>query len=171
MKNSILIALLLSTASFLTAADVVHGSVENIDVAAKAITVKGVDGPVYAVTVVDSVTVYGLDGRKDVWTGLKKGSEVVVHGTKKGTQVAAIGLYRVGEGGLKVTKATVKSVGEGGKFVVVSTGKGAEETYHFTSKVATATAKGAVAGAKVVIYSTEKAGKKIAHFFEPQPLS
>jgi len=171
MKNSTLIALLLSTASFLTAADVIHGSIEGVDVTAKAVAVKTADGAVYTVTVVDSVTAYGLDKRKGVLGSLEKGGELVVHGAKKGTQVTAIGLYRVGAGGLAVTKATVKSVGRGGKFVVVNTPKGAEETYHLSSKAAVATAKGTVAGAKVVVYSTEKAGKKIAHFFELQPAS
>lgn len=172
MKNSRIAILLLSMTGFLSAADqansALRGSVEKVDEAAKSFAVKAADGTLYTVTVSETTVTEGYDS-KSVWGHLKQGSHVVIHGTKTGAELTATGLYRVGEGGLTASKATVKAIGKGGHSVVVKTADGAEATYHLTSKAVVGTAKGLTTGSKVVVYSTTKAGKKIAHFFELEP--
>ena len=67
-----------------------HGTVSKIDKAGKTIVVKSADGTehVYhwaADTVVHGGKAAGVAG-KDSWHGLKEGSEVVAHSTKRGTE-------------------------------------------------------------------------------------
>lgn len=169
MKTKLLATLLLCVAPALFAADgakALRGTVETIDLKEEAIAVKTPDGIFYSVTVTETVDLEGAKRGNLLLRGLKKGSNVVVVGTVTGGKVAAEGLYVVGKGGLEVGTATVKGVAEGGRILVVTTEKGAEVTYHISSKAVTETAKGVTAGTKVVLYSSAKGGKKVAHFFE-----
>lgn len=168
-RMNFMIALLSAALGLMAADDVVsaiHGTVQKVDAGAKTVAVKTADGTVYTVHVAEKTVMHGVDGGKAGLNALANGTEVVVHGTKKGTAVTATELGRIGKGGVEVTEATVKTVGKGGKAVVVTTAKGGEETYQVTSKAAEETSKGVKEGTKVVVYSTQKAGKKIAHFFE-----
>jgi hypothetical protein len=170
MKPQLLIVtLLLCVAPAMFAADgakALRGTVETVDLTADTVEIKTPDGIFYTVTVTETVDLDGGKSKHLLLRGLKKGTVVVAHGVVEGGKFTADGLYTVGKGGLKVSIATVKAVGDGGKFLVVTTGKGAEATYHITSAALSKTAQGTVKGTKVVIYSTAKAGKKVAHFFE-----
>ena len=152
----------------------VHGTVDAVDSASKTVVVKTADGTKHTLHIAKETTVHGAEasvkGAKDSWHGVEKGSEVVAHYTKRGTEDTALEVDRIGKGGLKATEGTVKSIDRGGKIIVVKTGEGTEETFKLTDHAAKDAGKGIAEGTekgtKVVVYSTEEAGKKIAHFFE-----
>jgi hypothetical protein len=152
----------------------VHGTVVKIDQGTKIVVVKTADGTRHSLHFVDKTAVHGAelsaDGASDSWHGLAKGSEVVAHYTKRGTEETAVEIDRVGMDGLKTAKGTVIDIDRGGKKLVVETGKGAQRTFelsdHATEDAGKGIAKGTVKGSKVTVYYTEDAGKKVAHFFE-----
>jgi hypothetical protein len=178
MNKAIRIALALSIASAVYAADVVvsaaHGTVEKVDSASKTIVVKTADGTEHTFHYVDRTAVHGADASadaaKDSWHGVTKGTEVVAHYTKRGTEETALEIDKVGKGGLDVTKGTVKEIDLSTKKLVVVTADGTEKTFTLSDHAVTDSgkdiAKGSEKGAKVVVYSSEDAGKKVAHFFQ-----
>ena len=178
MKFSGIAVLVLSLASFAFAIeDVVtatHGTITKIDTAAKTIAIKTADGTEHLLHWTKDTTVHGARAAdaaaKDSWHGLKEGSEVVAHSTKRGTEDTAVEVDHLGDQGLHKTEGTVEKIDRGGKKLVVKTGDGTEHTFTLTGHAAadggTDVAKGAEKGSKVIVYSTEDSGKKIAHFFE-----
>jgi hypothetical protein len=152
----------------------VSGTVKKVDAGTKTVVVKTADGTEHTFHFVERTSVQGADataaGAKDAFNGVKEGSEVVVHYTKKGTEETAEEIDRVGKDGLKVTEGTVTKIDRGGKTLVVKTADGAEETYHLTEHAAKDAGKGIGKGseksAKVTVYYTEEAGRKVAHFFK-----
>jgi hypothetical protein len=172
MIGRLAITLLLFSAAY-AAEDVVsavRGTITKIDSGAKTIAIKTSDGTEHSLKFVEKTTVHGADASamaaKDSWHGLKEGTEVVAHYTKRGTEDTAVEIDKVGKDGLKATDGTVKEIDRGGKKLVVTTGKGVDETFHITDHAATDAGKGIEKGAKTTVYYTEDAGKKIAHFFE-----
>jgi hypothetical protein len=176
MIGRLAITLLLVSAAY-AADDVVsavHGTITKIDSGAKTVAIKTADGTEHSLHFVEKTTVHGADASaiaaKDSWHGLKEGTEVVAHYTKRGAEDTAVEIDKVGKDGLKATDATIKEIDRGGKKLVVTTGAGAEETFRLTDHAATdagkGIAKGAEKGTKATVYYTEDAGKKIAHFFE-----
>jgi len=164
-------------ATALVAQDVVSavsGTVKKVDAGTKTVVVKTADGTEHAFHFVERTSVQGADasaaGAKDTFHGVKEGSEVVVHYTKKGTEETAEEIDHVGKDGLKVTEGTVSKIDRGGKTLVVKTADGAEETYHLTEHAAKDAgkdiAKGSEKSAKVTVYYTEVGGRKVAHFFK-----
>jgi hypothetical protein len=151
-----------------------HGTISKIDKAAKTIAIKTADGTEHVFHWAKDTTVHGTTAAdmaaKDSWHGLKEGSEVVAHSTKRGTEDTAVEVDKVGDKGLTKTEGTVKEIDRGGKKLVVETADGTEHTFELTGHAAadagTDLAAGAEKGTKVVVYSTESSGKKIAHFFE-----
>ena len=152
----------------------VSGTVKKVDAGTKTVVVKTADGTEHTFHFVERTSVQGADasaaGAKDAFHGVKEGSEVVVHYTKKGTEETAEEIDHVGKDGLKVTEGTVSKIDRGGKTLVVKTADGAEETYHLTEHAAKDAGKdigkGAEKSAKVTVYYTEVGGRKIAHFFK-----
>lgn len=176
MIGRLAITLVLVSAAY-AADDVVsaiHGTITKIDSGAKTVAIKTADGTEHSFHFVEKTTVHGADASalaaKDSWHGLKEGTEVVAHYTKRGTEDTAVEIDKVGKDGLKATDGTIKDIDRGGKKLVVKTGDGAEETFRLTDHAATdagkGIAKGAEKGTKATVYYTEEAGKKIAHFFE-----
>ena len=164
-------------ATALVAQDVVSavsGTVTKVDSATKTVVVKSADGTEHTFHFAERTTVQGADasaaGAKDTFHGVKEGSEVVVHYSKKGTEETAEEIDRVGKDGLKVTEGTVSKIDRGGKTLVVKTAAGTEETFRLTDHAAKDAGKGIGEGAeksgKVTVYYTEKAGHKVAHFFK-----
>ena len=178
MKAITKVVLVLSLASFALAADdvvtAVHGTVDKVDSAGKVVVVKTADGTEHTLHFAKETTVHGADdsamAAKDSWHGITKGSEVVAHYTKRGTEDTAVEIDHVGKGGLKVTEGTIKDIDRGTKTIVVKTGDGTEKTFKLTGRAADDAGKdigkGTEKGTKVVVYSTEDAGKSVAHFFE-----
>jgi hypothetical protein len=178
MNKALRVILALSLASAVYAADdvvsAVHGTVEKVDSAGKTIVVKTADGTEHTFHYVGRTVVHGADASadaaKDSWHGLTKGTEVVAHYTKRGTEDTAVEIDKVGKGGLDVTEGTVKEIDRGGKKIVVVTADGTEKTFtlsaHAVGDAGKEIGKGTEKGTKVVVYSTEDAGKKVAHFFE-----
>lgn len=178
MKSVGIAVLVLSLVSFAFAVeDVVtatHGTITKIDTGAKTIAIKTADGSEHVLHWTKDTTVHGARAAdttaKGSWHGLKEGSEVVAHSTKRGTEDTAVEVDNVGDKGLKKTEGTVKEIDRGGKKLVVKTADGTERTFKLTGHAAadagTDVAAGAEKGSKVVVYSTETSGKKIAHFFE-----
>jgi hypothetical protein len=152
----------------------VHGTIKKVDSAAKIIVVKTGDGTEHSLHFLDKTAVHGVDASeeavKDSWHGLRTGTEVVAHYTARGTEDTALEIDRVGEGGLKMTSATIKDIDRGGKKLIVKTSDGVESTFRLTDHAAKDggkdIAEGAEKGTKVAVYYTEDAGKKTAHFFE-----
>lgn len=152
----------------------VHGTVTKIDKGAKTVAMKTADGTEHAIHWSKKTTVHGAKdvdaAGKDSWHGVKEGSEVVAHYTKRGTEDTALEIDKVGDQGLKKTEGTVKEVDRGGKKLVIKTADGAEHTFKLTGHAAADAGKevtaGTEKGAKVAVYSTESAGKHVAHFFE-----
>jgi hypothetical protein len=152
----------------------IHGTITKLDSAAKTAVVKTEDGTEHTIHFVGKTTVRGAEataeGSKDVFHGLKEGSEVAVHYTEKGSEKTAVEVDHLGKGGIKSVEGTLSKVGEGGKTVTVKAADGTEQTFAVvgrdTKESAVAIGKGADKTAKVTVYYTESAGKKVAHFFK-----
>jgi hypothetical protein len=152
----------------------VSGSVKKVDAATKTVVVKTADGTEHTFHFVERTSVHGAEasaaGTKDAFHGVKEGSEVVVHYTKKGTEETAEEVDHVGKDGLKVSEGTVSKIDRGGKTLVVKAADGTEETFRLTDHAAKDAgkdiAKGAEKSAKVTVYYTERGGHKVAHFFK-----
>jgi len=151
-----------------------HGTITKIDKTSKTIVVKTGDGTEHAFHWSENTVVHGATATdaaaKDSWQGLKEGSEVVAHSTKKGTEDTAVEIDKVGDQGLKKTEGTVKEIDRGGRKLVVTSADGTEHVFQLTGHAAADGGKDVAAGTekgtKVVVYSTEKGGKSVAHFFE-----
>ena len=151
-----------------------HGTVTKIDATAKTIAVKTADGTEHVFYWATHTSVHGAKvadlAAKDSWHGLKEGSEVVAHSTKRGTNDTAVEVDKVGDTGLKRTEGTVKQIDRGGKRLVIESADGTEDAFTLTRHAAADAGKDVAAGGekgtKVAIYSTEDAGKSVAHFFE-----
>jgi uncharacterized protein YjhX (UPF0386 family) len=182
MKAIGIAILVLSFASLAFAAeDVVtatHGTITKIDQAGKTVAVKTADGAEHVFHWTKDTTVHGVKATdaaadaaaKDSWHGLKEGSEVVAHTTKRGSEDTAVEVDKVGDDGLHKTEGTIKEFDRSSKKLVVESADGTEHTFQLTGHAAvdagTDVAAGTAKGTKVVVYSTEKAGKGVAHFFE-----
>lgn len=178
MKTFAIAVLVLALASFVVAADDVvsatHGVITKIDAGTKTMVVKTGDGTEHVFHWTKDATVHGAKdtdmAAKDSWHGLKEGSEVVAHSTKKGTEDTLVEVDKVGDDGMMKTEGTIKEIDRGGKKLVVVTADGTEKTFKLSGHAAADggkdVAKGAEKGAKVVVYSTDDAGKSVAHFFE-----
>ncbi len=175
MNTIMKVVVALSLVSVAYAADdvvtVVRGTVEKVDSTSKTVVVKMADGTKHTFLFLKTTTVHGADvSSKDSWHGIKEGSDVVAHYTKRGTEETAVEVDRVGKDGLKQTKGTIKEIDRGGRKMVVVTADGTEETFRLTGRAAKDAGKdiaeGSEKGSKVVVYSSEEAGKKVAHFFE-----
>jgi len=172
------IAVVLTLMSVAYAADdvvsAIHGTVVKMDSASHVMVVKTADGTEHSLHFLKTTAVHGArgsaDAAKDSWHGVTKGTEVVAHYTKRGTDDTAVEVDHVGKDGLKVTEGTIKDIDRGGKTMVVKTSDGTEESFKLTDHAAKdageGIVKGSEKGSKVVVYSTEESGKKIAHFFE-----
>jgi hypothetical protein len=151
----------------------VHGTITKVDAATKTAVVKTADGTEHTIHFVDK-TVHGAKatetGAKDAFHGLKKGSEVAVHYTEKGSEKTAVEVDHLGKDGIKSVDGAVTKVGEGGKTVTVKAADGTEQTFEVvgrdTKEAAEAIGKGADKTGKVTVYYTESAGKRVAHFFK-----
>jgi hypothetical protein len=155
-------------------ASAVHGTVERIDADTKTIVVKAADGTVESFRFVGRTAVHGADtaadGTRLTIRGLKKGSEVAVHYTTKGTEKTTDEIDDIGKNGLQTAEGTVKSIDRGARTITLKTAAGAEETYHLADRAARDTGKdigeGAETSGKVTVYYSEEAGHKVAHFFK-----
>src|SRR5690348_3155181 len=168
MRISGIAVLVLSLASFAFAAQdvvsAVHGTITKIDAGAKTIAIKTADGTEHILHWTKDTTVHGAGAvktaAKDSWHGLKEGSEVVAHSTKRGTEDTAVEIDHLGDKGLHKTEGTVEEVDRGGKKLVVKAGDGTEHAFtlsgHAAADAGTDLAKGAEKGSKVVVYSTEE---------------
>jgi len=151
-----------------------HGIITKIDRAARTVAVKTADGAEHVFHWTKGTAVHGVRASdvaaKDSWHGLKAGSEVVAHSTKRGTEDTAVEVDKVGDAGLTKTEGSIKEIDRGGKKLVIKSADGAEQTFALTGHAAAdggkAVAEGTAKGSNVVVYSTKNAGKKIAHFFE-----
>ena len=98
--------------------------------------------------------VYGAQdtaaGAKDVFHGLKEGSEVAVHYTAQGTDETAEEIDNIGKDGLKTTDATVTHIDRGAKTLAVKTADGSEETYRLTDSAAKDAGKDVTEGSEKV---------------------
>lgn len=167
----------MAVASAYAADDVVgavHGVIEKLDPIAKTVWVKASDGTEHSMHFVDTTAVHSAHVSKEVgedsWHGLQKGSEVVVHYTKRGSEETAGTIDKIGDDGLKTSQGAVESIDRTGKTITVKTEDGAKTTFHMTDDAAKTAGKDIATesekGAHVTVYYSEKAGKKIAHFFE-----
>jgi hypothetical protein len=151
-----------------------HGTITKIDKAAKTIAIKTADGTEHVFHFAKDTAVHGVKASdlaaKDSWHGLKEGSEVVAHSTKRGSEDTAVEVDKLGDNGLEKTEGTIKEIDRGGRKLVIESADGTERTFKLSGNAAADGAKdvpaGAEKGTKVVVYSTEQAGQKVAHFFE-----
>ena len=151
-----------------------HGTISKIDRGAKTIAVKTADGTEHVFHWAKDTSVHGVNtaemAANDSWHGLKEGSEVVAHSTKRGTEDTAIEVDKVGDTGLKRTEGTVKEIDRGGKKLVIESADGTEHAYKLTTHAAAEGARDVTAGTekgtKVAVYSTGRAGESVVHFFE-----
>jgi predicted RNA-binding protein len=152
----------------------VEGSVKRIDAAGKTITVKTADGAEHTFHMAGRTAVHGGEAASDItkesWHGLREGSDVVVHYTKRGTEDTAEEIDRIGEGGLKETKGTISKLDRDGKKIVVKGDDGVEHTYDLSENAARDAGKdiaeGSEKSAKVTVYYAEKGERKVVHFFK-----
>lgn len=178
MRIILIAVLVCSLATFVSAVENVvtatRGTVSKIDRTAKTIAVKTADGTEHVFHWAKDTTVHGLNfadmAANDSWHGLKEGSEVVTHSTKRGAVDTVVEVDKVGDSGLKRTEGTIKQIDRKGRRLVVESTDGTEHTLILTKHAATDSGKdvanGAEKGTKVALYSTEDAGKTVVHFFE-----
>jgi hypothetical protein len=151
-----------------------HGTVTRIDRGGKSVAVKTADGAEHTFYWAKDTSVHGVKASdrasKDSWHGLKEGSEVVAHYTKRGARDTAVEVDQVGDTGLRRTEGTIEEIDRGGKRLVIESADGTEHAFKLTTHAATDAGRDVTAGTekgtKVAIYSTEEAGKSVAHFFE-----
>lgn len=155
--------------------NVVTGTIEKVDSAAKTVAVKTADGTVETVKFTDRTTVRGLKGaEKGVDLAGKEGGHVIVHTVGEGADRTAHSVEWFGDKTVHATEGTVEDVGEGSKTVAVKTADGSKETFEVADHavvnsgkgVARYSAQGAKKGEHVTVYYTEEAGKKIVHVFK-----
>jgi hypothetical protein len=172
----VVLVLLLVSAAY-AAEDVVtavHGTIKKIDSITKTVVVKTADGSEHSLHFLDKSAVHGVDASAeaatDSWHGLKEGSEVVAHYSRKGTEDTAWEIDKVGKDGLKRTDGMIKDIDRDGRKLILKSGDGVESTFRLTDHAAKDGGKDIVKGmeksTKVTVYYTEDAGNKIAHFFE-----
>ena len=175
MRTLIRYSVLLLLVSFAFGADsAVHGTITKLDRGGKTVVVKTADGTEHTLHFVGKTTVRGADataeGTKESFHGLKEGTEVVAHYTKKGGEDTAVEIDKVGKDGLKGTEGTISVLDRAGKKIAVKTADGTEHTFKLSDRAATDAGKdigeGTEKGTKVIVYSSEGAGKRVAHFFE-----
>jgi len=148
-------------------ASAVEGTVKHTSATAKTIVVKTADGTEHTFHFVARTSIHGTE---EIGKGAEEGSHVIVHYTVKGTEETAEEIDRIGKGGLKATKGTVKVIDRAGKTITVKTADGAEETFRLTDRAARDTGKGIGEGAEksehVTVYFADEAGHKVVHFFK-----
>ena len=178
MRTLIRYSVLLLLVSFAFGADeavsAVHGTITKLDRGAKTVVVKTADGTEHTLHFAEKTTVHGADataeGAKESFHGLKEGTEVVAHYTKRGGEDTAVELDKVGKDGLKGTEGTLSAFDRTGKKIAVKTADGTEHTFKLSDRAAEDAGKdigkGSEKGTKVIVYSSEDTGKKVAHFFE-----
>jgi Cu/Ag efflux protein CusF len=157
------------------ATNVITGTIDKVDSAAKTITVKTADGTVKTVKFTDKTTVHGLkDAAKGTDLAGKEGGHVIIHTVGEGTEETAHSVEWFGDKTVHATDGTVEEVGKGSKTIVVKTADGTKETFVVADRATVDTGKdvgrysavGAEKGEHVIVYSTEESGKKVAHVFK-----
>ena len=149
----------------------VRGTIQKIDASTRSVVVRAADGTEHTVHVGAGAAVHGTKiAAQGTFRGLKEGTDVVVHYTRKGTRETALEVDTVGKGGLKTLEGTISELDRATKKLVVRTADGTKETFALT-RHATADAGKDIASqtekaTKVTVYYTEQAGHKTAHFFE-----
>lgn len=150
------------------------GEVIRLDSAARTVSVKTAKGTEHTLHFLERTAVHGTKdtaaGAADTFHGIRKGSEVAVHFTARGSEETAREIDDIGKDGLKAADVTVVHVDRGAKLMTVKTAEGGRETYRLTDNAARDTGKGIGEGAdksaKVTVYYSEEAGRKVAHFFQ-----
>lgn len=153
---------------------VVVGEVLKLDAVARTVIVKTADGTAHAFHFLERTAIDGgrdvVAGSKDVFRGLREGSQVAVHYTVKGTEETAEEVDRIGKDGLKAADVTVVHLDRGAKTLAVKTADGTEETFRLTGRAMTDAGeeigKGTEKSIKGTIYYTDEAGHKLGHFFK-----
>jgi arginine repressor len=170
IRIAVVVLSLASIAFAVEAVSATHGTITKIDKAAKTVVIKTADGAEHTLHWAKETAVHGARAADvastDSWHGLKEGSEVVAHSTKRGTEETAVEVDKVGDEGLKKTEGTVTDIDRGGKKLIVKTSDGTEHTFQMTGHAVGDAGKDVEKGTKVAVYSTEASGKKVAHFFE-----
>lgn len=151
-----------------------EGTITKIDHAAKTVAIKTADGAEHTVHLAGRTVVHGgqetLKGADAAANGLKEGSKVVVHSTKKGSEETAEEIDRVGDDGLKKTDGTVTRFDRKAHTMTVKSEDGTEQAYQLSKNAAEDAGKdtddAAKKSAHVSVYYSEEAGHKVAHFFK-----
>src|SRR5690242_2747272 len=106
MRYNALLLLLVSLAfGAEDAVTAVHGTIAKVDRAAKTVVVRTADGTEHTLHFVGKTTVRGADltakGAKESFHGLREGTEVVAHYTKRSGKDTVVEVDKVGKDGLK----------------------------------------------------------------------
>ena len=148
----------------------IKGTIKRIDAGSKTVIVETADGTEHAVKFLSRTVVYGIrkttKGAHDALRGLKEGSEVVVHFTRRGAEEIAAEVDYLGTNGLQKAEGTIARIDRIGKKIIVKTAEGTEETYRLADHAARDAGKGVEQSGKVIIYYMNEGGRKVAHFFE-----
>jgi len=117
-----------------------HGTITKIDEAAKTFAVRTAEGTEHIFYWAKDTSVHGIKATDvaatDSWHGLKEGSEVVAHSTKRGAKDTAVEVDKVGDTGLKRTEGTIKEVDRNGKKLVIESADGTEHAFTLTTHAA-----------------------------------
>lgn len=151
-----------------------EGTITKIDHAAKTVVIKTADGTEHVIHLAGRTVVHGgqetLKGADAAANGLREGSQVVVHSTKKGSEETAEEIDRVGNDGLKKTDGTVTSFDRKAHAMTVKSEDGTEQAYQLSKNAAEDAGKNTDDAAKksahVSVYYSEEAGHRVAHFFK-----
>lgn len=167
-------AFLRSASGVVISRSATEGTITKIDHAAKTVVIKTADGTEHVIHLAGRTVVHGgqetLKGADAAANGLKEGSQVVVHSTKKGSEETAEEIDRVGNDGLKKTDGTVTSFDRKAHAMTVKSEDGTEQAYQLSKNAAEDAGKNTDDAAKksahVSVYYSEEAGHRVAHFFK-----
>jgi hypothetical protein len=148
----------------LTNTAAVEGTVEKTYAGANTIAVKTVDGIEHLFHFTKRTVVHGTDATDEAFSGLKKGSRVVVHYTADGADKTAAEVDRIGDGGLHEMRGVVTDLDRGAKRLSIRLADGTRETLQLSDRTARDGDKGVKTGSTVVTYYTYDDGTRVTHY-------
>jgi hypothetical protein len=145
--------------------NIVLGTVNKEDIAAKTIGVKTADGTEHTIKITDASE---LKGTKDGFNGLKEGTQIVARTTGKGADETAIEVGKIGKDGLLATEGTVEKFDKDAKTIVVRNVHGTKKKFDLGGKALEDAGKAAdthiTKGTIVTVYHSEEGGEEVAYY-------
>jgi hypothetical protein len=147
-----------------TATAALEGTVEKTYAGANAIAVKTVDGIEHLFHFTKRTVVHGAAATDEAFSGLEKGTRVVVHYTGEGGDQTAAEVDRIGDGGLREMRGVVTDLDRAARRLSIRLTDGTRETLQLSDRAARDGDKDVKAGSTIVTYYTYDDGTRVTHY-------